>query len=218
MCDFENNLERFYQQHMLDPGPPKDKEMFVLDRGLLVFVCGKRLTRGTSAPASAPTVLKKPKSAKTKIPGNHPPGIDMVKASTNAAKDRKGTSLPTIKKFIAANYKVDVEKLGPHIRHGIAHAVQKAVLVRIGNQSKDASGSVKVAEEKTAVAKPKPVKKPEVLKAKKLAAPKKPKAAKKPAKPKTNTPSKPKAAKKPMTSLATRKNRLSYVSSFFTLW
>ncbi|OON17834.1 linker histone H1 and H5 family protein [Opisthorchis viverrini] len=150
-----------------------------------------------SAPASAPAVSKKPKSAKPKIPANHPPVIDMVKASINAAKDRKGTSLPTIKKFIAANYKVDVEKLGPHIRRGIVHAVEKGILVRVGNKGKGASGSFKVAEKKTAVPKPKPVKKPKVVKAKKPAAPKKPKAAKKPAKPKTKTPSKPKAAKKP---------------------
>ncbi|OON14393.1 linker histone H1 and H5 family protein [Opisthorchis viverrini] len=46
----------------------------------------------------------------------------MVKASIIAAKDRKATSLPTIKKFIAANYKVDVDKLGPHIRRGTVHA------------------------------------------------------------------------------------------------
>ncbi|KER33472.1 hypothetical protein T265_00589 [Opisthorchis viverrini] len=74
-----------------------------------------------------------PKSAKPKIPANHPPVIDMVKASINAAKDRKNTSLPTIKKFIGANHKIDVEKLGPHIRRGIVHAVEKGVLVRVGN-------------------------------------------------------------------------------------
>ncbi|KER29965.1 hypothetical protein T265_03551 [Opisthorchis viverrini] len=136
---------------------------------VLVSVCGKRLTRGMSAPASAPAVSKKPKSAKPKIPANHPPVIDMF----------------------------DVEKLGPHIRRGIVHAVEKGILVRVGNKGKGASGSFKVAEKKTAVPKPKPVKKPKVVKAKKPAAPKKPKAAKKPAKPKTKTPSKPKAAKKP---------------------
>ncbi|OON17878.1 linker histone H1 and H5 family protein [Opisthorchis viverrini] len=167
-----------------------------------------------SAPASAPTVLKKPKSAKPKIPANHPPVIDMLKASIIAAKDRKGTSLPTIKKFIAANYKVDVEQLGPYIRRGTVHAVEKGTLVLVGNKGKGASGSFKVAEKKAAVAKLKSVKKPKVVKAKKPEAPKKPKATKKPAKPKTKTSSKPKAAKKPMTSLATRRNILSYVSRF----
>ncbi|TGZ60971.1 hypothetical protein CRM22_008265 [Opisthorchis felineus] len=114
----------------------------------------------------------------------------MVKASINAAKDRKGTSLSTIKKFIAANYKVDVEKIGPHIRRGVVHAVEKGVIVRNGNKGKGASGSFMVAVTK-------PVKKPNAPKAKKPAAPKKPKAAKKPAEPKTKTISKPKAPNKP---------------------
>ncbi|KER19066.1 hypothetical protein T265_12027 [Opisthorchis viverrini] len=57
-----------------------------------------------SASASAPTGSKKANSCKFKIPVNQPPPIDMVKASINAAKDREGTSLPTIKEFIAANY------------------------------------------------------------------------------------------------------------------
>ncbi|KAA0197468.1 Histone deacetylase [Fasciolopsis buskii] len=146
-----------------------------------------------SAPVVAPA--KKPKTAKPKVPATHPPVIDMVKAAIIAAKDRKGTSLPTIKKFIAANYKVDVEKLGPHIRRGIVHAVEKGVLVRVGNKGKGASGSFKLGEKKTAEHKPKPVKKPKAPKVKKATTPKKPKAAKKPAKPKAKTPSKPKAVK-----------------------
>ncbi|KAG5449005.1 Histone H1, partial [Clonorchis sinensis] len=64
----------------------------------------------------SPAVPKRHKSTKSKIPVKHPPVIDMLKASIKAAKDRKCTSLPTVKKFIAANYKVDVEKRGPHIR------------------------------------------------------------------------------------------------------
>ncbi|GAA57713.1 histone H1/5, partial [Clonorchis sinensis] len=90
-------------------------------------VCGKRLVPGFA-------VSKKPKSAKPKIPANHPPVIDMVKAPINAVKDRKGTSLPTIK--------VDVEKLGPQIRRGIVHAVEKGVLVCVGNKGKATSTKV----------------------------------------------------------------------------
>ncbi|KAA0194568.1 Histone deacetylase [Fasciolopsis buskii] len=137
---------------------------------------------------------KKPKNAKPKAPATHPPFIDMVKAAIIAAEDRKGTSTPTIKKFVAANCKVDVEILGPHIRRGIFHAVEKGVLVRIGNKGKGASGSFKFGE-KTAEHKPKPVKKPKAPDVKKAAAPKKPKAAKKPAKLTAKTPSKPKAVK-----------------------
>ncbi|KER22723.1 hypothetical protein T265_09242 [Opisthorchis viverrini] len=79
--------------------------------------------------------------------------------------------------------KVDVKKLGPHIRRGIVHAVEKGVLVRVGNKGKGAYGSFKVAE-KPAVAKFKPVMKPKVAKAKKPAAPNQFKAAKTLTKPK----------------------------------
>ncbi|CAH8463413.1 unnamed protein product [Dicrocoelium dendriticum] len=150
-----------------------------------------------SAPAAAPSGAKKPKSSKPKVPATHPPVIDMIKAAITAAKDRKGTSLPTIKKYVSANYKVDVEKLGPHLRRGIVHAVDKGVLVRVGNKGKGASGSFKLADKKVPEPKPKAAAKPKVAKPKKAAAPKKPKAVKKPSKPKSKTPSKPKAAKKP---------------------
>ncbi|GAA57415.1 ceramide kinase [Clonorchis sinensis] len=108
-----------------------------------------------------------------KIQMNHPPVIDMVKAVANAAKDCKGTSLPRITMSIAPTYKVNVENLGPRIRCGIVHAIEKGVLVRVGNRSKGASGRFKVA-----VAKSKAVKKPKAFKTKKPAAPKKPKDAK----------------------------------------
>ncbi|OON19720.1 hypothetical protein X801_04409 [Opisthorchis viverrini] len=110
-------------------------------------------------------------------------------------------------KCVVDSYKVDVEKLGPHIPR--VHAVEKDVLVRVGNKGKGASGNFKVAEKKAAVAKPQLVKKPKVAKAKKTADPKKPKAAKKPPKPKTRTPSKPKAAKKPKTSALPKKAKTS---------
>ncbi|KAA3678767.1 uncharacterized protein DEA37_0012394 [Paragonimus westermani] len=63
-----------------------------------------------------------------------------------AAKDRKSTSLPNIKKYMAANYKVDVEKLRPHIRSGIFRAVWQNTLVRVGNKDKGASWTFKVAD------------------------------------------------------------------------
>ncbi|KAF5398945.1 Histone H1-gamma late [Paragonimus heterotremus] len=157
------------------------------------------------ASVAAPAPAKKAKSAKPKVPASHPPVIDMLKAAITAAKDRKGTSLPTIKKYIAANYKVDVEKLGPHIRRGIVHAVEKNILVRVGNKGKGASGSFKVADKKVTETKPKAPKKPKAVKAKKTATPKKPKAVKKVAKPKAKTPSKPKPAKKTKKAAATPK-------------
>ncbi|KAH8859249.1 Histone H1, early embryonic [Schistosoma japonicum] len=114
--------------------------------------------------------------------------------------DRKGSSLPTIKKYIATNYKFDVEKQDVHIRRGIVHGVEKVILVRAGNKGKGASGSFKVAEKKSVEAKPKVVKpKTKTSSAiKPKSSPKKLKE-KKAAKPKVKTPKKPKAAtiKKP---------------------
>ena len=43
----------------------------------------------------------------------HPPIEQMVNAAIAALMDRKGSSLPSIKKYIAANNKRDVQKLAP---------------------------------------------------------------------------------------------------------
>ncbi|KAA3671367.1 uncharacterized protein DEA37_0003207 [Paragonimus westermani] len=159
---------------------------------------------GAFASFAGPAPTKKAKAAKPKVPASHPPVIDMVKAAIMDAKDRKGTSLPTIEKYIAAAYKVDVEKLRPHIRRGIVHAVEENILVRVGNKGKGASGSFKVADKKVTETKPKALKKPKAVKAKKTATPNKPKATKAPAKPKVKT-SRPNATKKPKKAAATPK-------------
>ena len=60
-----------------------------------------------------------PKKAKAKKPAkkpDHPPVASMVNAAITNLKDHKGSSLAAIKKYIAANYKVDVAKLAPFIR------------------------------------------------------------------------------------------------------
>ncbi|KAF8563601.1 hypothetical protein P879_11388 [Paragonimus westermani] len=100
---------------------------------------------GALASFAAPVPAKKAKATKPKVPVNHPPVIDIVKTAIMAAKDRKGTSLPTTKKYIGVNYKVDFEKLRPHIWRGTVHEVEKNILVRVKNKSKCASGSFKVA-------------------------------------------------------------------------
>ncbi|KAH9592150.1 hypothetical protein MS3_00004177 [Schistosoma haematobium] len=150
--------------------------------------------------ASVPVPVKKPKSSKPKMPASHPPVVNMITAAILAVKDRKGSSLATIKKYIAANYKFDVEKQAAHIRRAIVHGVEKGAFIRVGNKGKGASGSFKVAEKKIVDAKPKvakpKTKAPSAVKPK--STPKKPKE-KKVTKPKVKTPKKPKAAvtKKP---------------------
>ena len=59
-----------------------------------------------AAAAAAPKAAKKPKAAKPKTKPTHPPTAAMVMAAVKALKDAKGSSLPAIKKYIAANYKV----------------------------------------------------------------------------------------------------------------
>merc|ERR1711981_1119500 len=108
--------------------------------------------------------------------------------AAKALKDRKGSSLAAIKKYIAANYKVDTVKLAPFIKKALKSMVEKKVLVQ--TKGKGASGSFKLSEAAKAAPKPKKAaKKPAAKKpaatnpaAKKPAAEKKPKAAKKPAK------------------------------------
>merc|ERR1712051_1044415 len=114
----------------------------------------------------------------------------MVKAAIKALGDKKGSSLAAIKKYVAANYKVDIVKISPFIRKALKKGVESKALVQV-------KGSYKLAKE---AKKPK-VKKPKAKKAKKPKA-KKPKSPKKAAKPKkAKTPkkaaAKPKPAKKP---------------------
>lgn len=151
---------------------------------------------------AAATPKKTVKAKKPVKKAEHPPVATMVDAAITSLKDRKGSSLAAIKKYIAANYKVDVAKLAPFVRRYLKKAVADGKLNQV--KGSGASGSFKLAK---VVAEKKP-KKPATKKpaAKKPAA-KKP-AAKKPATKKTpkkaakkaTTPKKEKKAKKPAAS------------------
>ena len=134
-----------------------------------------------AAPAKAAPKAKKPAKK-----ADHPPVAAMVSAAIAALKDRKGSSLPAIKKYVAATYKVDIEKLAPFIRRFLKKAVADGTLVQ--TKGTGANGSFKIA----AAVKPE---KPKAPKKKKPAAtPTKKKAAKK-----TATPKKKKVVKKTAT-------------------
>ena len=117
----------------------------------------------------------------------------MVNAAITNLKDRKGSSLAAIKKYIAANYKVDVAKLAPFIRRYLKKAVADGKLSQ--TKGSGASGSFKIGKATE--------EKKKVKKVKKAGAKKTPKKAKKPAakkekkakKPKASKPKKPKAKK-----------------------
>jgi hypothetical protein len=57
-----------------------------------------------SAPAAAAPKAVKPKAPKK--PAAHPPTSEMVMKAIVTLKERSGSSLPAIKKYIGANYKV----------------------------------------------------------------------------------------------------------------
>ncbi|KAL3290497.1 hypothetical protein HHI36_023838 [Cryptolaemus montrouzieri] len=73
----------------------------------------------------------------------HPPTSDMVNMAIKGMKERSGSSLQAIKKYIAANYKVDPEKMAPFIKKYLKSAVQSGSLVQ--TKGKGASGSFKLA-------------------------------------------------------------------------
>merc|ERR1712083_1271845 len=117
----------------------------------------------------------------------------MVKAAIKALADKKGSSLAAIKKYIAANYKVDIVKISPFIRKALKKGVEGKALIQV-------KGSYKLAKEAKKPKAKKP-KKPKAKKVKKAKTPKKAKkpAAKKPKTPKAKNPKPPKKAAKPAT-------------------
>lgn len=157
-----------------------------------------------AAPASPAKKATKPKAAKKAAkPSTHPPVKAMVTAAVKNLKDRKGSSLQAIKKYMAANYKCDVPKLAPFIRKCLVRGVADGIFVQA--KGTGAAGSFKLHDKKAdkAVAKPKKAKKPKspkkaAAKPKKAKTPKK-KAAAKPKKVKTpkKAAAKPKKAKTP---------------------
>ncbi|GFG39330.1 hypothetical protein Cfor_05835 [Coptotermes formosanus] len=103
-----------------------------------------------SAPAAtnpAQAAPKKKSSAKKPRPKPvHPRTSEMVGNAIKSLKERGGSSLQAIKKYIAANYKVDSEKLSPFIKKYLKSAVASGELVQ--TKGKGASGSFKLAAPK----------------------------------------------------------------------
>ena len=154
-----------------------------------------RIMADSAAPAASPKkVAKKP--SKPKAPAAHPPVQQMVHAAIAALKERRGSSLAAIKKYIAANYKVDIVRLAPFIRKCLKKGVTDGKLVQV--KGTGASGSFRLSPAAKKEPKKPKAKKPKVKK------PTKPKKAKKPKakKPKAKKAATPKKAKKPKTPKA----------------
>lgn len=146
--------------------------------------------------------VKVAKAKKPKAPASHPPVAEMVTTAIKTLKDRKGSSLQAIKKYIADNYKVDMVRISPHIKKFLKGAVESGKLVQ--PKGKGASGSFKLG---AAAKAEKPKKKPA---AKKATKPKADKSAKKPAPKKAKTPkkaAKPKKEKTPKKAAKPKKTK-----------
>merc|ERR1711909_203432 len=100
----------------------------------------------------AATKVSKPKKA---VVASHPATSVMVKEAIENLKERKGSSLIAIKKYLATNYKVDPVKHGHFIKKALASGVENKTIVQV--KGIGASGSFKLAKVE---AKPKKAVKP----------------------------------------------------------
>lgn len=98
---------------------------------------------------SSPIIpIKKPKPSKSigvKKPAakpTHPATSELVIRAITTLKERNGSSLQAIKKFIASEYKLDTDRLAPFIRKFLKNAVISGKLVQ--TKGKGASGSFKL--------------------------------------------------------------------------
>lgn len=141
----------------------------------------------SAVPAQASPKKAKSGGKKPRAKPSHPRTSEMVSSAIKSLKERGGSSLQAIKKYIAANYKVDSEKLAPFIKKYLKAAVASGELVQ--TKGKGASGSFKLASSA----------KPEKSAASSAPSRGKETKEKKPAKAKRSAPKSPKkaAAKKP---------------------
>lgn len=112
----------------------------------------------TSASAQASpkkTANQAAKSKKPRAKPTHPRTAEMVNAAIKALKERGGSSLQAIKKYITGTYKIDAEKQAPFIKKYLKAAVASGNLVQ--TKGKGAAGSFKLSVGKTEISKKKPL-------------------------------------------------------------
>ena len=103
--------------------------------------------RAATKPAQVAPKKTKSSTKKPRTKPIHPRTSEMVVNGIKGLKERGGSSIQAIKKYIAANYKVDPEKLSPFIKKYLKSAIASGELVQ--TKGKGASGSFKLAAAKT---------------------------------------------------------------------
>merc|ERR1712020_455820 len=168
--------------------------------GFQLFIRICTINMSTTVEKSAkPKKATKSTTKKADTASAHPPSSTMVVKAIEDLKEKKGSSLAAIKKYIGANYKVDLNQMNVFIRKALKSGIEKKTLVA----SSGMSGRFKLAKTES---KPKPKKEAKKPAAKKAT----PKKAEKTKSTKTAKPKKPvakKATKKPATKKAAPKKK-----------
>ncbi|XP_058827040.1 histone H1A, sperm-like [Topomyia yanbarensis] len=71
-----------------------------------------------------------PSKPKTKRNLDNPPVHDMIVEALDVLRDRKGTSLQAIKRYMEENFKIDSSKLSPFIRKALVNGVEDGRIIR----------------------------------------------------------------------------------------
>lgn len=120
---------------------------------MYIVLKSKNMADNLNSEAVVQMAIESPKAKKIKTVSNavkkqrvkptHPPTSEMVNNAVKSLKERGGSSLQAIKKYLANNYKIDSDKLSPFIKKYLKSAVTNGTLIQ--TKGKGASGSFKLA-------------------------------------------------------------------------
>jgi len=118
----------------------------------------------TSSPASSPTTLPKSPVKKKEVAVTvqkptlaHPSTAVMVTAAIKTLNDKKGSTLQSIKKYLALNYQVNLTKFSPFICKYLKTAVAKGNLIQTKGSGALGNFKLPIEVKKPAVKKKKAV-------------------------------------------------------------
>merc|ERR1712124_169059 len=98
--------------------------------GFFQFVLSDQRRNMSSVTEKSSKAGKKPakSTAAKKVDAAHPPSSVMVQKAIEGLGEKKGSSLASIKKYIGANYKVDLTKMNVFIRKALKSGIEKKTI------------------------------------------------------------------------------------------